>query len=116
MTSEPFFIIHNPKCSKSRAAMAILESKEVAPSVVEYMKGELTKELLERALKGLKRRPKDVLRTKEEEFKKLDLDLEDDAGVVEAILKHPGILERPIVVKGEEAVMGRPPENVLGLF
>lgn len=113
---EQFVIIHNPKCSKSRAALEILESKNISPKVVDYLNGDLDKKFLVKTFKALNKRPKEVLRTKEEDFKQLELDLDKDEQVIEAILKYPKILERPIVIKGEKAVIGRPPENVFNLI
>jgi arsenate reductase len=84
--------------------------------VIDYLNGGLSKELLGRVTKALKVRPKEILRTKEEEFKRLKLDVENDEEVLNAILKHPIILERPIVVKGDQGVIGRPPENILKLL
>ncbi len=109
-------IIHNPRCSKSRQTLEILFSHGEDPEIIEYLNGELTKDLLDEAIKKLGKRPCDILRKKEEEFKALELDLQDDEAVKAAILKWPKILERPIVIAEEKAVLGRPPENVLELL
>lgn len=113
---EKFTIIHNPRCSKSRETLSILESRGIAPQVVDYLGGELSKDFLLRVIKALHVHPREILRTKEEEFQSLNLDLNDSEAIVEAILAHPQILERPIVLRGDKAVIGRPPENVLKLF
>lgn len=109
-------IIHNPRCSKSREALASIEAKGITPTIIDYLNGGLTRELLENVVKLLQVHPKEILRTKEDEFKALTLDIENANEVMDAILKHPKILERPIVINGEKAVIGRPPENVLKLF
>lgn len=109
-------IIHNPKCSKSRQALEILFSHGEDPEIIEYLNGDLDRGLLNEALSKLGKRPFEVLRKKEDEFKALDLDLENDEEVKEAILKHPRILERPIIIADKKAVLGRPPENIFELL
>lgn len=109
-------IIHNPRCSKSRDTLELIKSHGYEAKIVDYLNGELTKELLEEVLKLLDIPAKDILRTKEEEFKKLQINLDEEKEVIAAILKYPKLLERPIVIKGDEAVIGRPPENVLTLL
>lgn len=109
-------IIHNPRCSKSRQTLEIMTSHGEDPDIIEYLNGELTKDILEEALKKLDMRPADILRKKEDEFKALALDLDDDEAVKVAILKSPKILERPIVIGESKAIIGRPPENVLELL
>lgn len=109
-------IIHNPRCSKSREALKIIEERGISPVVIEYLNGELSRELLEKVIKSLGVHPQEILRTKEEEFQALSLNLENAEEVITAIMQHPKILERPIVMKGNQAVIGRPPEKVLELF
>ncbi|MCO4753798.1 MAG: arsenate reductase (glutaredoxin) [Bacteriovoracaceae bacterium] len=111
-----FTIIHNPRCSKSRQTMELLNSKGISPKVIEYLKDGIDGQFLKSTVTALGKRPKDIIRTKEEEFKALELDLENDQDVIDAIVAHPKILERPIVIKGKKAVVGRPPENVLDLL
>lgn len=96
--------------------MEILEEHKADVQVVDYLDGQLSKELLMKILRALKVHPKELLRTKEEEFKSLNLDVENEAEVIKAILGHPRILERPIVLNGDRGVIGRPPENILKLF
>lgn len=109
-------IYHNPRCSKSRGALDILKEKGVEPNVVEYLKDPPSENELN-ALVGMLGLPaREIVRTKEEGFAKLNLDLEDSSAVVKALAKHPELLERPIIVRGKKAVVGRPPENVLKLF
>ncbi len=109
-------IIHNPRCSKSREALQIIESRGYQARIIDYLHGELSKEFLKEVINKLRVHPKAVLRIKEEEFKDLNIDLENEAEVIDAILKCPKLLERPIIIKDERAVIGRPPENVLTLF
>lgn len=108
-------ILHNPRCSKSREALKLLEDQGHTPEIIEYLKGGLSKKFLTDTLKALGLKAKDVLRTKEEIFKELNLNLEDEDAVIDAILHHPVILERPIVIKEKKAVIGRPPENIFKL-
>ncbi|MBH48785.1 MAG: arsenate reductase (glutaredoxin) [Halobacteriovorax sp.] len=107
-----FKIIHNPRCSKSRQTLALLQEHTDKVEVILYLEGELDEATLRKAIKGLKLSPSELLRTKEDEFKALKLDTANDEKVIKAILKHPKILERPIVIHGAKAVIGRPPENV----
>jgi arsenate reductase len=113
---DTFIIIHNPRCSKSRETLALLESRGITPKVVDYLNGELNRELLLTVIKALNISPKEILRTKEEEFQSLTINLDDSEEVINAILKHPKLLERPIVLHGHKAAIGRPPENILGLL
>lgn len=114
--SEVYMIVHNPQCSKSAKALELLREKGVEPEIVDYLNGELSRSFLEKTLLALNKRPKSVLRKKEERFKELTLDLEDDQAVIDAILEHPILLERPIVIKDDKAVMARPPEKLESLF
>lgn len=113
---EKYLLVHNPRCSKSRETLHLLESHHIQPEIIDYLNGQLTQEILNQIVHGLNVRPKDILRTKEEEFHSLKLDVENDMEVMKAILSHPKILERPILLKGSQAVIGRPPENILSLI
>jgi arsenate reductase len=107
-------IYHNPRCSKSRQALALLQDNGVQPKVVEYLKNPLTLN----QLKTLKAHfdMGDFVRTNEQEFKNLGLSLDDDEVVLKAISECPKLMQRPIVVKGNKAIIGRPPENVMELI
>ncbi len=109
-------IVHNPHCSKSREALKLIESHGHEPKIIDYLKGELTSELLENIVRLLKIHPREIIRTKEDEYKTLSIDINDGNEVIAAIVKHPKLLERPIVIKGDKAIIGRPPENILALF
>lgn len=111
-------IYHNPRCSKSRATLALLEENEANPEVIYYLKTPPSIEDLKSILQKLGVPLSDILRRSEAEFDKLGLD--DDTLSEEIVLdllqKHPRLLQRPIVIKGDKAIIGRPPENVLSLI
>jgi len=110
-------IFHNPRCSKSRQTMALLTERGIEPNVVEYLKEPLTVEIVTDILTKLGLGPRDVMRKGEAPYKELGLTDESktDQELIQAIVDHPILLERPIVVSGGKAVIGRPPENVLEL-
>ncbi|KGP62944.1 arsenate reductase [Legionella norrlandica] len=107
-------IYHNPRCSKSRKALEILQNKGFNPIVIEYLKTPLNLDQLKtlRSYFALK----DFVRTNENVFKDLGLALDNEAQVLEAMLKEPILMQRPIVTFKDKAVIGRPPEKVLELF
>ena len=113
-----FIIYHNPRCSKSRQALQLLREAGVEPTIIEYLKTPLEKDVLKNISQLLGLRPKDFVRKIEKDFKDNDLSksLEDDDKILEAMSLFPKIIERPIVVSGQEAVIGRPPENVQKLI
>lgn len=107
-------IYHNPRCSKSRQTLKLLESHGFEPVVIDYLKKPPSNTELKALLKKLKLFPRDILRKKEEEYKKYKLDdpkLSDDK-IIQLICKYPKLLERPIVTYKTKAALGRPPENV----
>ena len=109
-----FIIYHNPRCSKSRQTLQLLREAGIEPIIVEYLKSPLRKEELRNISQLLGLRPKDFVRKVENDFKDNDLSksLEDDDKIIDAMSLFPKIIERPIVVSGGKAVIGRPPENV----
>lgn len=108
-------IYHNPRCTKSRQTLALLREHGVEPDVVEYLKTPPDAATLKKLLKKLGLAPRDVIRKKE--YRALGLPETDDADeLIERIAAHPEILERPIVVRGNQARLGRPPENVLEIL
>ncbi len=111
-------IYHNPSCSKSRATLAILEDHGYKPTVVEYLSNPPSLAELETLLSLLGKEPIEIVRTKQEEFAQAGLDKPEvsRSELLNAITQWPVLLERPIVVKGKHAVIGRPPENVLALI
>ena len=110
-------IWHNPRCSKSRAAAALLEEKGVDAEVVKYLDNPPTKEELKEMLKMLAISARELMRTKEDIYKELDLKNENDEDkLIEAMVSNPKLIERPIVVKDGKAVIGRPIENIVELL
>jgi len=111
-------IYHNPRCSKSRQALSLLREAGVAPTIVEYLKTPPSESELARLLEMLGLEPRELMRRKEREYRELGLDdqaLGRDA-LIRAIHEHPKLLERPVVVRGDRAVLGRPPERVRELL
>ena len=110
-------IWHNPKCSKSRAAMELLENKNIDASVVKYLEQTPTKEQLIDVLKKLNMKASQLLRTGEDIYKELNLkDENDEEKIIEAMVKNPILIERPIIIKGKSAVIARPIENLEDLL
>ena len=111
-------IYHNPRCSKSRQTLALLEKRGIEPEIIEYLVTPPTEAELKQLLKLLGISPRELLRTKEEEYKQAKLDKSDvsDAEIIRAMIKYPRLMERPIVVAGNKAALGRPPENVLKIL
>lgn len=111
-------IYHNPRCSKSCQTLQLIEEKGISPDVVEYLKAPPTAQELTKITKLLGVGPRELLRTKEAEYIACGLDnMElDDAAIIEIMVNHPKLIERPIVVDGDRAIIGRPPETVLELI
>lgn len=111
-------IYHNPRCSKSRETLKLLQDKGIEPEVREYLKDVPSSDELKEILGKLGIGPRDLLRKKEAEYKEAGLDdvsLADDA-VIEAMTQYPKLIERPIVINGDQARIGRPPESVLEIL
>jgi len=111
-------IYHNPRCSKSREALALLRGQGVEPEVVEYLKDPPSAEVLSDLLQRLALEPRALMRRKEPEYAELGL---DDPGLsrealIAAMVAHPRLIERPIVVKDGKAILGRPPQAVLEIL
>jgi len=109
-------IYHNPRCSKSRQTLALIEENNQEVSVIEYLKTPLTKEVIEQLLALLTLSPREMMRTKESEYSEQNLATADDATLIAAMVSTPKLIERPIVSDGKNAIIGRPPENVLSLI
>ena len=111
-------IYHNPVCGKSRGALEILRERDVPCDVIEYLKQPLDRATLERVLSLLPGEPAALVR-KDKRFAELGLDAADyttrDA-VIDLLLEHPELMERPVIIRGERAVIARPSEKVLDLF
>ena len=111
-------IYHNPRCSKSRQTLEILRDKGVEPQIVEYLKTPPDAATLEQLLDMLGLEPRGLMRKKEKEYKENDLGNPDLSreDLIAAMVDHPKLIERPIVVKGGKAALGRPPEAVLEIL
>ncbi|GAA5442035.1 uncharacterized protein YfgD [Microbulbifer sp. NBRC 101763] len=111
-------IYHNPRCSKSRQTLQLLQENGVEPEVVLYLETPPSAENLKEILIKLGISARDLLRTGEEPYKQLNLKDRDlsEAQLIDAMAQNPILIQRPIVVKGDKAAIGRPPENVLELL
>ena len=111
-------IYHNPRCSKSRQTLALIEQAGVSLTVIKYLETPLTKGGIKKLLEQLDMTPRELLRKGEEDYKALGLSDTSlsDAKLIEAMVSHPKLIERPIVSNGSQAVLGRPPENVKALL
>ncbi len=108
---------HNPRCSKSRATVELLEDKGVESKIFKYLDEELSVERIRELLDMLDMEPRELMRTKEPIYKELDLkDEHDPQKLIEAMVEHHQLIERPIVIKDQKAVIGRPIESVVNLI
>lgn len=114
----PIRLFHNPRCSKSREALALLRERGVEPDVIEYLKVPPTAAQLESLLTRLGLEPRQLMRRGEAVYKELGLDDPglSRAALIGAMADNPILIERPIAVRGERAVLGRPPQKVLELL
>nr|WP_321450199.1 arsenate reductase (glutaredoxin) [uncultured Carboxylicivirga sp.] len=106
-------IFHNPRCSKSREGVKYLEDKGVEFEVFKYLDEPITPDELTEVLRKLGKRPMEVIRTKEDIFKEEfeDKELSDEEWIL-AMVEYPKLIERPIIINGDKAVIGRPAENI----
>lgn len=111
-------LYHNPRCSKSRGALELIEARGLSPNVVRYLETPLNAAQIKALLGKLGISARQLLRTGEDEYKMLQLADESlsEAQLIDAIVQHPKLMERPILEVGDKAVIGRPPENVLELL
>ena len=111
-------IYHNPRCSKSRQTLSLLQEKDINLTIIEYLKNPPDISQLKRILKTLGYKPRQLIRRSEQIFKDLDLQNENktDDDLVNAMVKNPILIERPIVLSGEKAAIGRPPESILNIL
>lgn len=116
-TMEEITIWHNAKCSKSRATLALLEERGLEPTIVPYLNDSPNADELKRVLGFLGYEPRALMRTKEALYAELGLaDVDDNAALIRAMVEHPILIERPIVIRGDRAAIGRPPEDVLKIL
>ena len=114
----PVQMFHNPKCSKSRATLELLREHGIEPEIFEYLKMELNEQRLREVLEMLGIRPVELLRKKQKEFLETGLVASEatDDQLIAAMIDQPILIERPIVINGGRAAVGRPPENVLAIL
>ncbi|PTS84122.1 arsenate reductase (glutaredoxin) [Pseudomonas sp. HMWF032] len=111
-------LYHNPRCSKSRSALQLLEERGLNPAIVRYLENPLSTAELHELLRKLGMPARQLLRTGEDEYKALGLDDPQltDEQLIAAMVSQPKLIERPILVAGDKAVVGRPPENILEIL
>jgi arsenate reductase len=111
-------LYHNPRCSKSRGALELLEARGLTPNVVRYLETPLNAAQIKALLGKLGISARQLLRSGEDEYKMLQLADESlsEAQLIDAIAQHPKLMERPILEVGAKAIIGRPPENILELL
>jgi arsenate reductase len=111
-------LYHNPRCSKSRGALELLQARGMQPTVVRYLDMPPSEAELHALLAKLGLSARQLLRTGEEEYQSLGLadTALTDAQIIAAMARHPRLIERPILIAGDKAVIGRPPERVLELL
>lgn len=111
-------IFHNPRCSKSRQTLKLLEDNNCEIEIINYLEIDLDVLLITDTLEKLSLKPRDILRKSEQDYKDNNLKREDfsDNELIDYMIKYPKLIERPIVIKEDRAVLGRPPENVLELI
>jgi arsenate reductase len=111
-------IYHNPRCSKSRQTLELLRNHGFEPAIIEYLKTPPSVDELKAVIMALGISPHELLRKGEAIYKELGLHdgKPSDETLIQAMVTHPVLIERPIVIRGEKAAIGRPPENVLTLL
>jgi len=111
-------IYHNPRCTKSRQTLELLKSKGIEPEIILYLENPPTFGEIDEILKMLDAQPRDIMRKNEAEYEEQNLDDKNIStkNLIEAIIKTPKLLERPIVINGNKAAIGRPAENILKII
>lgn len=111
-------IYHNPRCSKSRQTLSMIEEKGISPEIVKYLDTPPSADEIREILQMLNIGPRDLMRRKEPEYKELGLDDEklSDDELIKAMVATPKLIERPIVIANGKAALGRPPELVLDIL
>lgn len=111
-------IYHNPRCSKSRQTLQLLTDNNIQATIIEYLKTPPTHQQLDSILRGLELEPRELMRQNESEY--AEHNLADQAlsrdQLINAMITHPKLIERPIVVAGDQVIIGRPPESVLTIL
>ncbi len=116
--TEPTRIFHNPRCSKSRQTLELLQQQGIEPEIIRYLETPPTEQELLQVLDLLDCEPRKIMRTKETEYREQSLDNPEltREQLVEAMVKTPKLIERPIVIANGKAAIGRPPESVLDIL
>ena len=116
--SQSIKIFHNPRCSKSRQTLELIRQQGIEPDIVEYLKTPPSKTELKDILTRLNMEPRQLMRTKEAEYKENNLNAKElsNEQLIDAMVKNPKLIERPIVVNDQKVALGRPPENVLEIL
>ena len=110
-------IWHNQKCSKSRASLEVLENSNEDFEIFNYLEDEVTTQMIEDILKKLNISARELMRVKEELYKELNVsNVADEKTLIEIMSKNPSLIERPIIIKNDKAVIGRPLENTIELL
>ena len=115
---DPAIIYHNPRCSKSRATLALLEENQIEHKVIKYLESPPSTEEISKMLKLLDLNVRQILRIREPEYQAAgfaDSNLSDEQ-IIALLTQHPKVMERPIVIYNDQAVIGRPPENLLSIL
>ena len=118
MNANQAVIYHNPRCSKSRQTLELLRAQGIEPQIVEYLKNPPDAKTLREILDLLQLEPQALIRTKEPVYQALELPPADAApeAWIDLMVRNPVLIERPIVIIGKQARIGRPPENVLSIL
>ena len=116
--TEPTRIFHNPRCSKSRQTLELLTEREIEPEIIRYLETPPTEQELKDILSALNLTPRELMRTKEKEYKEQGLNNPElsDEQLIAAMIATPKLIERPIVIANGKVALGRPPENVLSIL
>ncbi len=111
-------IYHNPRCGKSRLTLQLLQQQGIEPEIIEYLKNPPSVQQLDDILHKLGMEPRELMRTKEADYKANGLDDAslDRQALITGMVNHPILIERPIVIAGDKAALGRPPEAVLAIL
>ena len=107
-------IWHNPRCSKSRQTLALIEEQGSSAEIIKYIESSPGAEEIGAVLKKLGISARELMRTKEAIYKELDLkNIDDEEQLIKAMAENPKLIERPVIIMGDKAVLGRPPEKVI---
>lgn len=109
-------IYHNPHCSKSREALALITARGIEPSIVNYLETPPSRLELRKILSSLGLKASDIVRSKEKLYDELELASATEDELIQALSEHPSLIQRPIVMAANKAVLGRPPQNIQQLF